>query len=184
MNPENPSMSTNSLISRIQGQGLSDVLPEHMDAQLITTVAQKLAKWRCGELVDTTERVELEEFSQHWGTIVLPRFNPSLAEALYETQNCVLAVLMVMSELDYLVQQECISRELCYRTYKPIDMFNVERLAYSVPQFATTFFQYNGMAPFAHEGVRKALTTSVERFLSHRLAKQPVDTNAGSGIPS
>lgn len=173
-------MSTNSLIARLQGQGLSDVLPEHMDAELIATLAQKLAKWRCSELVNTNERVELEEFSQHWGTIVLPSFHPALAESLYETQNCVLAVLLVLSELDYLVQQECMSRELRYRTYKSIDMFNAERLAHFVPQFATTFFRYNGMAPFAHEEVRKALTTSVERFLMQRLAKQSVEANTDS----
>lgn len=159
-------MTTNNLLSKIDSKGPLQVLPEQMDATFITTIAVKLAKWRRGELTDTSERVELEEFAQHWGTIVLPALQPALGDALYESQNCVLAVLVVMSELDYLIQQECISRDLKYRTYRWTDLFDQERLACSVPQFADSFFRYNGLEPLAGEGMRSAMRTSIERFLS------------------
>lgn len=164
-------MNTNPLINRIDGKAPLRLLPEHMDAELLTTVAEKLSKWRRGELTDTKERVELEEFSQCWGTIFLPSCHPALGAAMYEGHNCILAVLIVMGELDYLVQQEIVSRELRYRTYGSANFFDRERLKFSVPQFAGTFFKYNGMEPFANEDVRSALSASVDHFLSERLTE-------------
>lgn len=90
---------------------------------------------------------------------------------MYEGHNCILAVLIVMGELDYLVQQEIVSRKLRYKTYGSANFFDRERLKFSVPQFAGIFFKYNGMEPFANEDVRSALSASVDRFLNQRLTE-------------
>lgn len=174
-------MTTNSLISRIDGKDALQLLPEHMDTEFLAIVAKKLSRWKRGELADTQERVELEEFAQRWGTVVLPSCYPALGEAMYNGSNCILAVLIVMGELDYLTQQEIVSRELSYRTYSFANMFDRERLRFTAPQFASTFFEYNGMAPFANEHVRRAISGSVERFLNESMADQKFETSA---VPS
>jgi len=175
-----PDMNTNYLINRIGGKDALQVLPEHMDSEFLSIVAQKLSRWRRGDLADTKERVELEEFAQRWGTVVLPSCYPALGEAMYNGSNCILAVLIVMGELDYLAQQEIVSRELSYRTYSSANMFDRERLAFIAPQFASIFFEYNGMAPFATELVRDAMSVSVERFLNECLAEQDSVKSAAS----
>lgn len=171
-------MNTNTLINRIHGKEAGELLPEHMEHKLLATVAEKLSRWRRGELADTNERVELEEFAQRWGTVVLPSYYPALGEAMYNGRDCILAVLIVMGELDYLAQQEIVSRELSYRTYSSANMFDRERLKFTATQFASTFFEYNGMAPFANEQVRSAVSGSVERFLNESMAGQKSETSA------
>lgn len=163
-------MTTNILIHQIDGKAPLELLPENMDAKLLTSIAEQLSKWRQGALANTKERVELEEFAQRWGTIVLPSCRPGLAEAMYDERNCILTVLIVMGELDYLVQQEIVSRELSYRTYRPTNLFDRERLKFLTPQFVSTFFEYNGMRPIATEQVRTGMSASVERFLNDCLA--------------
>jgi len=171
-------MTTNILTHQIEGKAPLELLPENMDAKFLNSIAEHLSKWRRGALTSTKQRVELEEFSQRWGTIVLPAYHSGLAEAMYDERNCILTVLIVMGELDYLVQQEIVSRELSCRTYGPKDMFDRERLRFSVPHFVSTFFEYNGMKPFANEQVRTAMCTSVERFLNDYLADQNSDKPA------
>jgi len=158
-------MKTNSLLNRIDGKNALQLLPQQMDTEFVSSIAAKLSKWRRGELTDTKERVELEEFAQHWGTIVLPSHCPVLVEAMYDEGTCIMMVLILMGELDYLVQQEIVSRELNCRTYDSTKLFDGDRLKFKAPQFASTFFEYNGMAPFATEQVRSAISVSIERFL-------------------
>jgi hypothetical protein len=164
-------MKTNSLLNRIDGKDALQLLPQHMNDELVSSIAEKLSKWRRGELTDTKERVDLEEFAQHWGTIVLPSHFPVLVEAMYDERTCIMMVLILMGELDYLVQQEIVSRELNYRTYDSTNLFDEDRLKFMVPQFASTFFEYNGMAPFATEQVRAAMSASIERFLNDSLKR-------------
>lgn len=158
-------MMTIRLMEHIGNKAGSQLLPAEMDAQLLDAIAGKLAKWRRGELVDSEERSDIELFSQQWAEKVLADCEPGLQAKLYQGDTYVLALLMVMAELDYLVQQEIVSRQLNYKTYEIQDLFDKERLRHLLPAYVRCFFRYNGLGPLAGENVLQAMSSSVYKFL-------------------
>jgi hypothetical protein len=158
-------MMTIRLIEHIGNMTPLQLLPAEMDVQLLGTIGSKLAKWKRGDLVDSEERSDIELFSQHWGAKVLLEYLPGLQAKLYQSDTYVAALLVAMGELDYLVQQEIVSRQLNYKTYKINDAFDMERLRHSLPTYVRCFFQYNGLGPLADETVLRAMSASIEEFL-------------------
>ena len=158
-------MMTIRLMEHIGNKADSQLLPAEMDAQLLDAIAGKLAKWRRGELVDSEERSDIELFSQQWAEKILADCEPGLQAKLYQGDTYVLAFLVVMSELDYLVQQEIVSRQLNYKTYEIQDLFDTERLRHLLPTYVRCFFRYNGLGPLAGENMLQAMSLSVHKFL-------------------
>ena len=154
------------LMEHIGNKAVSQLFPAEMDAQLLDAIAGKLAKWRRGELVDNEERSDIELFSQRWAKKVLGDHQPGLQTKLCQVDTYVVAFLVVMGGLDYLVQQEIISRQLNYRTYTFEESFDKERLRHSVPSYVRCFFRYNGLEPLANESMTQAMCSSIYEFIS------------------
>lgn len=159
-------MTITRLLQHDGANEASHLLPAQMDVQLLDAIAGKLARWRRGELVDNEERHDVEMFSQQWAAKVLVDFHPGLRDKLYQDDTYVVAFLVAMGELDYLVQQEIVSRKLNYRTYELPESFDRERLRCSIPSYVRCFFRYNGLGPLASDNVLEAMYSSIHDFIN------------------
>jgi len=159
-------MTAKNLVERIEGDDLTRLLPMHMDTDLLVELAGKLSKWRQGELTDDQERIDLEHFSQKWGDKVLPGQRPVLVAKMRQDDTYVLATLALMSGLEFLVQQEMVSRELSYKTYEMEDFSNLERLKAALPAYIRSFFRYNGLLPIVDSMEDTELSLNITKFLN------------------
>lgn len=141
---------------------LMQIIPAKMEAEMLQRVATWLAKWKSGDLsVEEAEKVEAFVFS--WASQICELQGSRLTEQLSHAPTEFL--ILAMAELEYLIQQEIISRQLNYRTYtSDVDgFFDRERMSHHDPNFLRQYLTFRGFG-IIHDDLSVAMT-AIAKFL-------------------
>lgn len=154
----------NFLINEFKGKDFHKFLPVNMDAESLSKIATMLSKWKQNGLQDD-ERLIIEAFACFWARGLLTEQKAPLAKKLDVSEYGYLPVLIAMSELEFLVHQEIVSRSLSYCTYNPISVFDIDRLKRTYPEFLRSYLRSQFLGFLAEGDFFTAATSSISSYL-------------------
>jgi hypothetical protein len=141
---------------------LEQAVPARMTDEQLEKIATWLARWKNGDIVEP-ESDEVEKFVFHWAGLVCRLQASTLMERFGRAHTELLVI--AMAELEYLSQQELVSRRLRYRTYQADleDIFDVERMKRAAPDFLRRYLKLCGFGILCED--LSVATSLIAKFL-------------------
>lgn len=147
----------------LKSTDLCSLLPKNMETAALRNIARKLARWKRRELTDD-EKLEIEDFALSWSDGVLKLQNSPLVAKFQSVDYAYSQVVLAMAELEYLVHNEIVSREIQCITYEPENAFELKRLRHLSPDFLRVRLYLDGYGAIA-DGDLSCVMSSISKFL-------------------
>jgi len=141
------------------------LLPKNMETAALREIAKMLARWKRREMPDDA-KLEIEAFALSWSERVLELQNSPLVAKFKSPDYAYNLVVLAMAELEYLVHNEIVSREIQCFTYEPENAFELKRLRHLSPDFLRVRLYLDGYGAIA-DGDLSAVMSSISKFLEH-----------------